>query len=386
MSLARDRISVVVVGHGPPTSGGIPSFVMRITQDAWLAKHCAIDYLNTAPRAEKRPGAFTGSNVGLTFAHAWKVFHRARRTDIVHLNLAATPTLPLIRAFVLTAAARLAGARVILHAHTGLIEDCVRNGVFRSLLRLELRVAATMIVVSRAAESAARPFGRVNYLANGVDPAAFSTGPKDGDPALVLFVGTIAERKGLIDLRDALIAMRSGGSPARLRVVIVGDGAQEGPGAFERVRRAYASAGLADVEFTGALGHDRIAELLARTDIFCIPSHSEGFPLSILEAMASEAALVATAVGDVPAMLGGGEAGVVVPIMDPDALSGALDRLARDRGERRRLGAAARRRVELEYSQQRLVERLFALYTSVATNGRRSKSPAPDGSDVISHA
>ncbi len=385
MTGARGPIRILVVGHGPPTRGGIPSFVTRITGDRWLRERCSIEYLNTAPRTEKRPGAFTGSNVGMTFAHAWAVFRRARRSDLVHLNLAATPTLPLIRAIVLTAAGRMGGARVILHAHTGMIEGCVRGRAFRSLLRLELRLAASMVVVSRAAEEAATPLGKVVYLPNGVDPAAFATGPKDGDPALLLFVGTVAERKGLIDLRDALAAIRSEGSPARLRTVIVGDGEQEGPGAFDRIREAFASSGLSDVEFTGALDHGRTAGLLARADIFCLPSHSEGFPLSVLEAMASEAAVVATAVGDVPAMLGEGEAGVVVPAMDPTALGTAIDRLAADADGRRRLGAAARLRVEREYSQQRLVERLLALYESLC--GRRPpEANASHGSEVASHA
>ena len=66
---------------------------------------------------------------------------------------------------------------------------------------------------------------------------------------------------------------------AALEVTIVGDGVQEGPGSFEAIRGAYARAGLRHVRFAGSLSHARTSELLARADIFCLPSHSEGFPL-----------------------------------------------------------------------------------------------------------
>ncbi len=373
---ARPR--VLVVGHGPPTSGGIPSFVTRITADAWLAERCSIEFLNTAPRGVKRPGAFTGSNLWHTAVHAWAIFRGSRGTDVVHLNLAATPTLPLIRAIVLTAAARLGRSAVILHAHTGMIEGCVRGSLFRRLLRLELRIASLLIVVSRPAAAAAGPLGPVAYLPNGVDPDAFATGPKESDPALMLFVGTVAERKGLLDLRDALVAIRPDGAPP-IRVAIVGDGEQEGPGSFDAIRAAFARAGLQHVEFAGALDHDRTAALMARAGIFCLPSHSEGFPLAVLEAMASEAAVIGTDVGDIREIIGAAEAGIVVPPSDPDALGAAIRRLADDRRERERLGAAGRRRVQREYSQRLLVERLFALYASVVPRASAARRTPRSG-------
>jgi glycosyltransferase involved in cell wall biosynthesis len=361
--------------------------VTRLVDDRWLAERCAIVYVNTAPSGEKRPGEFTASNLWLTAVHARTLYRASRRADVVHLNLAAAPALPLIRALVLTLACRLAGTPVILHAHTGMIETCVQRWFFRWIMRLELRAASLLIVVSRAAGRAAGPLGppgRVAYLPNGVDPAAFSTGPKDEDPPLMAFVGTVAERKGLIDLRDALRTLRSPDGDLRLHLVIVGDGVQEGPGSFDRIRDAYRSADLGSVEFAGALSHDRTSALLGRAAIFCLPSHSEGFPLSVLEAMASAAAVVATEVGDLPDILDHGAAGLLVPAMDPGSLCRALDRLLRDADGRRRLGEAGRERVERHYSQGRLVERLFDLYRSVAKRrgdrGTKARADPADGS------
>src|SRR6266540_1003304 len=82
------RLKVLIVGHGPPTTGGIPTFVSSLAADRWLRDRVDVAYLNTAPQHEKKPGALTWSNVWLTVAHAAQVTRLARRKDIVHLNLA----------------------------------------------------------------------------------------------------------------------------------------------------------------------------------------------------------------------------------------------------------------------------------------------------------
>jgi glycosyltransferase involved in cell wall biosynthesis len=117
------------------------------------------------------------------------------------------------------------------------------------------------------------------------------------------------------------------------------------------------------------VGPDDVADLLARSAIFCLPSHFEGFPLAVLEAMASEAAVVATGVGDVPRILDGGRAGVLVPVGDGRRLSEALGSLARSPEERGALAAAGRARVASRWDEDRMVRRLLELYRRVAGDG-----------------
>lgn len=358
---------MLLVGQGPPSRGGIPTFVTVLRSDAWLRERADVELLNTTPRGTKHPGAFRASNIGLAFRHAWQIFRRARTRDIVHLNLAATPSLPMLRAVVLLWAARAGGARVILHAHTGQIEESVASPAFRRLARIASRVADIIVVVSESAQAALRGVGvEAELLDNGVDVGAFETGPKDAPPVLS-FVGTVCERKGLLDLRDALARL----GDREASVLIAGDGAQEGPGAFERVRAAFA--GMEGVEFLGALPEEEVRALLARSSIFCLPSHWEGFPLTVLEAMAAETAVVATRVGAIPRMLDEGRSGVVVDPHDAPALGEALGRLLSDDEERRRLARAARARVEREYDLSRMVRSVEELYRSVGPrrSGRR---------------
>lgn len=353
---------VLIVGQGPPTLGGISTFITNLIGNDWLAHQADLELLNTTPSGIKRPGKLRVSNLRLTATHASLVFRRARATSVVHLNVAPTPLLPLFRALTLCAAARAAGAKVLLHAHSGRLPECVQSPLYRLALRLSCALIDTFIVVSREAYEAIDRLGcNVLHLDNGIDVERFLTGPKDRDPPLMTFLGTICERKGLLDLRDALVSLRGDQRSLPMRVELVGDDRQEGPGAMERMTAAYADQ-LHEVEFLGAVSSDQVVKVLARTSIFCLPSHWEGSPLSLLEAMAAGSAIVATGVGDIPAILDEGRCGMIVEPHDSHALAGAIKRLIDDPDLRQQLGAAARARVRDEYGLQQTTRALAELY------------------------
>jgi glycosyltransferase involved in cell wall biosynthesis len=242
-----------------------------------------------------------------------------------------------------------------------------------------LSITHAFVVVSASGERVVAGAGgtaKVVRLPNGIDVRRFAATPKATDPLVLSFVGTVCERKGLLDLRDALAALRDGRGVQQgdLRVIIVGDSTQEGPGIDRRIRRDYERAGLGWVEFTGALERDGVRQVLAQSSIVCLPSHWEGFPLSVLEGMASGAAIIATKVGDIPWMVG--DAGILVEPGDVDALAGAIARLVTDPDERERMGRNARARVERDFNRENLTEALYALYTAGSRSGLERRSPS----------
>jgi len=356
---------VLVVGQGPPATGGIPTFVANLMASAALRDRAALRFLNTTPSGERRPASVTFTNAGRALRDLGRVFRAARGADVVHLNVSAVPFAPLARALALCAAARAAGARTIMHAHTGRLHLAARGRAYAWLLRRVPLVVDAFVVVSRVEAEAARDVGlEPVVIANGIDVDRSPTGPKD-DPPLIAFVGTVCERKGLIDLLGALTELRGDGVPS-FRVEIVGDASQEGPGVFERVRDAYADAGAGDVTFRGALTREDVDDVLARASIFCLPSHWEGLPISLLEAMAAETAPIATSVGEIPAMLDGGRAGVLVAPHDVAGLASAIDDLLRDRDRRSALAAAARRRVRDAYGEGSSTGAIADVYARLA--------------------
>jgi glycosyltransferase involved in cell wall biosynthesis len=168
---------------------------------------------------------------------------------------------------------------------------------------------------------------------NAVDVASFRTTNGAAGPARIVGVGRFAYPKDFSTLLAALELVGAG-----YRAALVGDG----PGLGEVVT-ALRARGLSDrVELLGARGD--VSDVLARSDVFVLSSRSEGFPVSILEAMAAGLPVVATDVGGVAEAVVDGETGILVPAGDPEALAAALRRLVADPALRRRLGAAGRTR------------------------------------------
>lgn len=355
------RPKVLIVGQGPPTTGGIPTFVSSLSEDVWLNERADVRLLNTTPRGTKLPGSASLSNVWLAIKDAARVLILGRRHDVVHLNLAGTPMLPLVRAMLLCLSGRATGCAVVLHLHTGEIPACLGRRRYRRLFRVVMRLVDVMIVVSRDAEKAVKALGgEVVRMENGVSVGSYEVGPKEGPP-LISFIGTVCERKGLVDLRDALLEIRHELPQVPFRLIIVGDSQQEAPGVFKRMLGLYDDVDF-EVEFTGSVDPATVRDILSRSSMFCLPSHSEGFPIALLEAMAAGTAIVASDVGDVASMLEEGAAGVLVPPRSAGVLAHALSDLLLHPDVREGLGRRARARAENLYDLRRSVTRVLELY------------------------
>jgi glycosyltransferase involved in cell wall biosynthesis len=116
------------------------------------------------------------------------------------------------------------------------------------------------------------------------------------------------------------------------------------------------------IELTGPVGQDRIRELYAEADVFCLPSFREGLPFVLIEALAMELGVVATRIMGIPELIADGQSGVLVTPGRVDELTDALRRLAGDRQQRRQLGATGRATVERDYALSRLASEMRELF------------------------
>jgi len=158
------------------------------------------------------------------------------------------------------------------------------------------------------------------------------------DARIVLTVCRLEERKGLAELVEAAAALRER-LPA-LRVLIAGTGPFE-----SRTRELIAAHGLE--EHVHLLGYrEDVGVLLAAADAFCLPSHLEGLPVSILEAMQAGTPCVATPVGGTPHVVRHEETGLLTPARDPAGLARALERILTDDDLVARVTANAERFVD----------------------------------------
>lgn len=245
---------------------------------------------------------------------------------------------------------------------THLVADALRDAVAWQ----QQRRAAVLLLSTAAAGSRLRSIGspraRVRELGYGVDAEFFGPAPPAGEAGhepTILFLANLQRRKGVFVLLEAFERVARDLPQARLR--IAGDGPNE-----DDVRRAAEASPHRDrIELLGRLDRSASAEAMRASDVYCLPSFSEPFGISALEAMACARPVVGTNVGGLGHLIRP-EGGRAVPPGDPAALGAALAELLRDEGLRRDMGTFNRQLVESRYSWDAVVDELESVYDELS--------------------
>jgi glycosyltransferase involved in cell wall biosynthesis len=202
-------------------------------------------------------------------------------------------------------------------------------------------------------------------------------------PARLLCVARLIEQKGLLELLRACGELRDRGIDAACEVI----GGPEHPlytNYLLALRREHRRLGLGErVRFLGARPFDAILAAYAAADVFVLPcvvaadGRRDVTPNAVLEAMAMALPVVSTPVGGVPELLEDGVSGVLVPPGDPSALAAALAELIADPARRRRIGEAARRRIEERFDARRTAGRFRDVFAAAPAEPRAETRPVP---------
>jgi glycosyltransferase involved in cell wall biosynthesis len=294
---------------------------------------------------------------------------RRERFDLVHVH---TPVASLIGRL---AAWRCGVPRIVYTAHGFYFHERMawpKRVAFMALEWLAGRV--THVLFTQAEEDAATARrvglvrgGRVHAIGNGVDPRRFrlaedaerrrrraALGTPD-DTVVIVMIGRLVAEKGYPELFQAMKDV-----DAELWVVgerLASDHASSIDDAIAAVERDPVLARR--VRF---LGYRRdVPALLGAADIFVLPSHREGMPRSIIEAMMTGLPVVATDIRGSREEVVPEETGVLVPVGDSAALAGALNRLVADAALRARWGRAGRARALALYDEAKVVARQLEL-------------------------
>jgi glycosyltransferase involved in cell wall biosynthesis len=283
---------------------------------------------------------------------------KSNRFDLVHIHSPLTPVVESSHPLVAT-------------IHTSVVEDIdhVRGWNLTNLMsELTLAVASRRIVAGQvdAAERVTTVSERVRgelaehygveatVLGNGVDTSRFRPDGKDRDP-YVLFVGRLDYPKGVPDLLKAAKPIVEAHD---IEFVITGKGPQR-----EQLERLARGRGIAEnVRFTGYVSRERQIELYQNAELFVLPSHYEGLPTVLLEAMACGAPVVATKVGGCPEVIENGENGLLVEPGDPQGLTAAIDTALDDTELRHRMSKNARETILERYTWEIITDRFEREY------------------------
>lgn len=197
-------------------------------------------------------------------------------------------------------------------------------------------------------------------IPTGIDPGPFADAEKlrnEEEGIRITYVGRLESVKGVDDFLAAAVPLKKRYPQC---VIQVAGWAKPGHPLLERYAKE-------DVSFLGL--RTDVADVLARTHIFVLPSYSEGLSNALMEAMASSCACIATDVGGNAFLIQNGVSGLLFPAGDCAALQAHLVRLIEDPAKRRTMGEAARKRIEETFSWTRvggMYERLFATCLSRA--------------------
>jgi glycosyltransferase involved in cell wall biosynthesis len=295
----------------------------------------------------------------------WRIVRR-ERPDVLHTH---NPK-PGIYGRIL---GRLAGVPLVVHTTHGLYaapdDPLLKRLVVYAMEAVASRFSHVELVQNPEDLELMRrwriaPRRKLRLLGNGVDLARFR--PADAaardairaelgivpDDVVIGLVARLVAEKGIPELIEAVEIL---GPPARLLLV--------GPHDPEKAD-ALPEALLDRARATGGIltGHrEDVDRLYAAMDVFCLPSHREGFPRAAMEAAASGLPVVATDIRGCRQVVDPGVTGALIPVQDPRALAAGLRR-SLDSDDRAAQRLAARAKAERDFDEDEVVRRALAAY------------------------
>ncbi|KAA2213966.1 glycosyltransferase family 4 protein [Teichococcus oryzae] len=290
---------------------------------------------------------------------------REERFDLVHAHMPISGLLARL-------AAKRAGVKRIAYTGHGFLFNQPgpwwRRTLSLWLERLGGRLTDVFMTVSEEEAADARRLGIAPHavgIRNGRDPRRFrpdaaaraalraELGAADGE-CVVVIISRLVRHKGHVELLRAMEAVPD----ATLWVVGERLATDHGPDMAEDFARAEEALGRR----LKRLGYrEDVGRVLAAADVFCLPSHFEGLPMSVIEAMMTGLPVVATDIRGPREQVRDGETGLLVPPAEIPPLAAALSRLAGDPALRARMGAAGRELALQRFDERDVVGRTLDL-------------------------
>lgn len=342
---------------GPDRSvhGGI-SGVVNNYYEAGLDRRITLRYIGTMVEGSMARKLWQALRAYLQFLFALPKY------DIVHVNVASDSSYYRKSMFIKTA--HFFGKKIVIHQHGGDFEkfyyrDLSEKG--RRRVQKVLGMADAFLVLAPVWKTF---FGkiigeeRITVLPNAISvPAEMQ---KRYGQHKMLFLGRLCKEKGIRELFFCIPALSEKYPDLKLYL----GGIWEDEALREEAERCPEH-----IEWLGWITGEQKQKYLEECDIFVLPTYFEGQPVSVLEAMAASCMVVASETGGIPMMIDGEVNGILTEPKNREALLKALDRALSDAALCERLGKAARKKVEKEFSLEESMNRLLEIYSAVSKGG-----------------
>lgn len=375
-------LKVLLISPLPPPAGGIASWSIGVIRELDKRSDVLLTHLDTAVRwRSTNDRRLIARIVGGTLQALIDTGRVCRaivtsRPDVMHLCTSAS--LAAAKDLLIVGIGRILGIKSVIHYRFGRLPELVAGGGWEwQLIRRSMKLADAVVLLDKASVEAvqgATGNTRIVRLPNPIDPSLLSlnvpTPEADSadDTFRIVFAGHVIRTKGVSELVQACAGLALTGM--RLQLELVGQVEEDYRQELAAMARQYADGGW--LTFRGQLTRDESVAAIRRSDLFALPSYTEGFPNVILEAMAMGRPIVATRVGAIPEMLGDktpDACGIVVAPADVDELAAAIREYHDNRARAINDGQAGRHRVLSQYTMERAVDNYTGLWRSLPVQG-----------------
>jgi len=276
------------------------------------------------------------------------------KPDVVHIT--SSGSLGLLKEYFIVRNLRKKKINVIVHYRFGRIPELYeKNNLEWKLLYNLTKLCNKTIVLDSSSKRIldASGFNNVHLIPNPISEEKINSyKEQESRNKSILFVGHVIETKGVVDLVNAYYSL-----DLNLDLDIVGPFEPE----FKEWILAISPEKSKKIKFWGELSTFEILKKMNSCRVFVLPSHTEGFPNVILEAMSQSCTIISTKVGAIPDMLKD-ECGVIINPKNFTELADNLNHILKNNELSANLGLNARKKVLEEYTMPKIFSRLENLW------------------------
>jgi glycosyltransferase involved in cell wall biosynthesis len=360
-------MKVLLVAHVGYPWGGVSQRYSDLLESS-LKKKIDLTFFESSPNkgSFSKTGSFSIENiygflrVNINFIRVvMKV-----RPSIVHI--ASANGLSFVKHSFIILISKLLRTKVILAPHCSITVFIPKSRIKYLWMKFVLNQCDGIIVLSHEWMPIQKliPRTRVILLKNAINLSKYLAldrhGAENHHDVQIIYLGHVGEEKGINDLVWAVKRLDEKGIHG-FRVNIFGEDLH--PGELSAAKDLSKRLAIDEViSFLTPVFNNEKLEIFQRADIFIFPSHHEGLPISIIEAMASGLPVIATTVGGIPDLIDNSQNGILVNAKSPTALSTAMQTLIDDSQLRRVYGLNGRNKVIDNHDIEQYVEKLVSYY------------------------
>lgn len=353
-------MKLCIIAPYPPPYGGISNWVMLI--ENYIARNredISLRIIDTSPKnkvAAFRPLWDRVLDSGISMI--WKrkeliKMIRENPPDVVHMTTSGR--LSVIRDILLLKILKKNQVAATYHIRFGRVNDLAsrNNGEWR-LLSKAMKLSSEVIAIDKLTYRTIKehlPMVSVSWVPNPIDLSGFPE-PVPASENSIVFIGWVLKNKGIEELLTAWERVWGKHQDWTLKIV--------GPCKEDYLSSLKNRFSFQGVIFEGEKRHDEAMDILNSSEIFILPSYTEGFPNTVLEAMSLAKPTIATHVGAIPDMLSG-DCGEVIEPGASEPIEKAINRFIENKPLREKMGQKAYLKVKNDYE----IETVFQRYLSI---------------------